>query len=74
MKFDKKLLPKDKMRGSFLGPSFKSKDIQNRLKKVNAVYTELKLKDIIIKNISDSLIEGKIIGIFNGRMEFGQDH
>ena len=72
MKFDKKRIApkKDKMRGSFLGPNFKSKDIQNRLKKVNAVYTELK-PNIIIKNISDSLIEGKIIGIFNGRMEFG---
>ena len=34
------------------------------------MYTELK-PDIIIKNISDSLIECKIIGIFNGRMEFG---
>ncbi len=58
------------MKGSFLGPNFSSKEIKKSLNNINAIFKEYQTKEIIEK-ISTSLNDGKIIGLFNGRMEFG---
>ena len=60
----------DQMKGSYLGPSFSQDMIEEKLKKINAVYT-VKKEDEIINYCADSLSKGKIIGWFQGRMEFG---
>jgi carbamoyltransferase len=60
----------DQMRGSLLGPSFKNEEIKNFLDSVNATYEELN-EDDLIEWISNKILQEKVIGHFNGRMEFG---
>jgi len=61
---------KDNMKGSYLGPFYEGNKIEKTLKDINAnfnKYEENKLIDIIAKEIA----QGKTIGWFQGRMEFG---
>ena len=61
----------DLMEGSYLGPSFSEKEVMSMNKKTKAIfkhYSEFKEINIdIAKEISD----GKVVGWFQGRMEFG---
>ena len=60
----------DKMNGSYLGPSYNTKEIESALKKFSLNYDLVQRKDMI--NIaSKALSEEKAIGWFQGRMEFG---
>ena len=60
----------DSMSGSYLGPSFSNQDVKKELDKLNVNYKELKEEEIIEK--AAKLIEqGKVIGWFQDRMEFG---
>lgn len=61
---------KDFQQGSLLGPEFKNNYILDYLKRNNISYTELKNEEIAEK-IADLIAEGKVIGWFQGRMEFG---
>lgn len=61
---------KDSMKGAFLGPNFKSTEIRSQLLKSKAIFYEL-TTNTIIKETARLLASGKIIGWFNGRMEFG---
>ncbi|TAN58337.1 MAG: hypothetical protein EPN26_01615 [Rhodospirillales bacterium] len=60
----------DAMRGSYLGPTFAQPDIEKRLTALGArfqVLTEVELIEAAAKALS----EGKALGWFQGRMEFG---
>lgn len=60
----------DLMKGALLGPDFKEKDIQKVIRKYNA--NALRTDFIhLIKKIAADIDEGKVIGWFRGRMEFG---
>ena len=60
----------DKMNGSYLGPSYNTKEIESALKKFSINYDLVQREDMI--NIaSKALSEEKAIGWFQGRMEFG---
>ncbi len=61
----------DSMQGSYLGPSFSSKEILHTAKKFNAVYEQFNSVDEIAKKTASFLAEGKVIGWFQGRMEWG---
>jgi len=61
----------DSMRGSFLGPSFQDKEISEFLESRNAPYLFQKDEKSLLDEISLKLIEGNIIGLFQGKMEFG---
>jgi carbamoyltransferase len=61
---------KDFQRGSYLGPEFNNGYIADYLKKNNIPYIELSNEEIPEK-IADLIAEGKVIGWFHGRMEFG---
>ncbi len=61
---------KDDMNGSFLGPSFKNDDIEKNLNKLNANFKKLADKDLM-KTVALELSKDKIVGWFQGRMEFG---
>ena len=66
----RKIDPNDSMKGTYLGCSFSNKEIINYLSKINASFKEL--KDIeLFEKIAFLLEEGKVIGWFNGPMEFG---
>ena len=60
----------DFMFGSFLGPKFTNQYIQAFLEKSNAAYARLR-DDEIPEKIADLINNQKIIGWFQGRMEFG---
>jgi carbamoyltransferase len=58
------------MKGSYLGPEFSQSDIEKRLKKKGANFKTF-TEDEIIKKTSDEILNGKVVGWFQGRMEFG---
>ena len=60
----------DSMKGTYLGPSYTQKDIEERLIKVGAKFEVLD-KKTLINTTANALIDGKAIGWHEGRMEFG---
>ena len=58
------------MSGSYLGPGYSQREITDSLDKLTAVY-EVIDSDQLPHKIATELQEGKIIGWFQGRMEFG---
>ncbi len=61
---------KDQMKGTYLGPKFSNKEIIDYLERVNAPY--ISLDDVeLFKSLADLLDQGKVVGWFNGAMEFG---
>ena len=60
----------DSMKGSFLGPNFSKPEINDFLLKAGAKFEVMEDKSIIDLT-SNALIEGKAIGWFQDRMEFG---
>ena len=61
---------KDQMKGSYLGPKFQNDEIEEKFKKLNAKYKKLDSEKIIL-TAAEHLSQNKIIGWFQGRMEFG---
>ena len=60
----------DQMQGAYLGPSFSEHEIESYLKSAGASYTKLERQDLLTTT-ARLLADEKIIGWFNGRMEFG---
>ena len=60
----------DSMQGAYLGPEHSTTQIKKTLSQVGAIYTEYTEQEII-KLTATYLSEGKAIGWFQGRMEFG---
>ena len=69
LKQERKISNND-MKGSYLGPSFSQKEIENELKNLNANFEVLGENELIEKT-AESLSLGDAIGWFQGRMEFG---
>jgi carbamoyltransferase len=61
---------RDHMRGAYLGPEFSEDEIEAFLKKTGAVYERLE-RGALLDRVSGILAGEKIVGWFNGRMEFG---
>ena len=62
---------KDLLKGSYLGPGFDSVEIKSYLDKNRLCYEEYKNKDTLYKIIAKALSMQKVVGWFQGRMEFG---
>ena len=62
--------PLDAMQGSFLGPEFGQGDIEARLSKAGAKF-EVLSDDAVIASTAQAINDGKAVGWFQGRMEFG---
>ncbi len=60
----------DGMEGSYLGPEFDERAIEASLTKAGAVFKTLAEADMIEKT-AKALADGKAVGWFQGRMEFG---
>lgn len=60
----------DTMRGSLLGPSFPQAEIERRLAGVGARFTVLPETDLL-RRTAAAIAEGRAVGWFQGRMEFG---
>ena len=61
---------KDQMKGSYLGPAFSNDEVESRLKQLGAAYVRLGEKDLFTR-AAEELAAGKVVGWFQGRMEFG---
>lgn len=61
---------KDSQKASLLGPSYSDGYIEEVLKNYGAVYHKLE-KNELLNKIADLILDGKVIGWFQGRMEFG---
>jgi carbamoyltransferase len=61
---------RDGMHGSYLGPEFSQDEIERRLTAAGARFTTLCECELIAASAS-ALAEGKALGWFQGRMEFG---
>ena len=61
-------LPKRAMRHAYLGPAFEDGAIESVLRTYKLRYTHL---DDVAATVAELLAQGKIIGWFQGRMEFG---
>jgi carbamoyltransferase len=60
----------DSMQGSYLGPNFEQDDIERRLIALGANFTVLDDKSLF-ESCASALVQGKALGWFQGRMEFG---
>ena len=61
---------KDQMKGSYLGPRDSEEDIEQFLRANNLSYTKYS-REQLPSVVADLLAKGKIIGLHQGRMEFG---
>jgi len=61
---------RDAMKGAYLGPAFSPDEIRAALDELGARYRELE-RDEVIGEAADILASEKVLGWFNGRMEFG---
>jgi carbamoyltransferase len=60
----------DAMRGAYLGPQFSQGEIESSLRRAGAVFEVLEEKQLLEES-ARALADGKALGWFQGRMEFG---
>jgi carbamoyltransferase len=61
----------DSMKGSYLGPGYEQADIEKRLTACGAKFDVLPNSDKMIEIAADLIADEKVVGWFQGRMEFG---
>lgn len=61
----------DSQRGSYLGPDFSPDEVRQTLDSFSAKYSEFTVESELHEAIASLLAEGKIVGHFAGRAEFG---
>jgi carbamoyltransferase len=66
----RKTVQRDAMQGSYLGPHFADNDIKVSLDRLGATYQELS-EDALLEEGAKALAAEKVLGWFQGRMEFG---
>lgn len=62
---------KDSMQGSYLGPSYSDKEIEQVNKRYKANAQKVSDVESLTKKVASEIAGGAIIGWFQGRMEFG---
>jgi len=70
---NKKTWPNDHMLGALLGPSFSSEKIEDYLKKsqTKRIWYKFENNEELIKKIVEDLTDQKVVGLFQGKSEFG---
>lgn len=61
----------DRQQGSLLGPGFSREEIRRLLEEKGAVYQEMESPEEVDQFIARAIAEEKVVGWFQGRMEFG---
>lgn len=67
---DRRVWKSDGMHGALLGPEYSDEDIKKTLNSHGAVFEYLD-DNALIERVADLLQQGKVVGWFQGRMEFG---
>jgi carbamoyltransferase len=63
--------PRDTQRGSYLGPAYQTDVIEDFLREHKLPYDKAENENALLEATATALEAGKIIGWFQGRMEFG---
>jgi carbamoyltransferase len=61
----------DAMSGAYLGPSFEQGEIERRLGAAGARFEVVPEEEALLERTAQALADGKAVGWFQGRMEFG---
>ena len=61
---------RDRMHGALLGPQFSAEETRGALDALGAIY-QTRTDDELMARVVELLREGKVVGWFQGRMEFG---
>jgi len=67
---ERKATGKDQMQGGYLGPDFSNEEVESKLEALSAKYHRYG-DDELFDVVADALASEKVIGWFQGRMEFG---
>ena len=62
---------KDLMKGAYLGPAFSEEEVVASLKQYDLVHDVYADPEVLYRDAAALIANEKIIGLFNGRMEFG---
>lgn len=62
---------KDSMQGAYLGPDYSDKEVERMARKAKAVYHKYDEFQDLAEEMATQIAAGKVIGWFQGRMEFG---
>ncbi|MCX7958211.1 MAG: hypothetical protein N3B13_04120, partial [Deltaproteobacteria bacterium] len=68
---ERKIESDDSMKGAFLGPDFSDDEIERRLKAYGADFERFSDFERLSEKVAHLLSEKKVVGWFQGRMEFG---
>ena len=61
----------DTIEGSYLGPSYSDKEIESMIRKTKAIFHKPSTFDEVAQFTAQKIADGKVIGWFQDRMEFG---
>ena len=61
----------DSMQGAYLGPAFSEKEIERTSRKYKVPFQKFDHFNELTQTVAQHLADGKVIGWFQGRMEFG---
>lgn len=61
----------DSMKGAYLGPEFNDKDTLGVIRRYSAQHDYFNNFEKLIKAVAQKIDEGKVVGWFQGRMEYG---
>lgn len=62
---------RDSMQGAYLGPAFTCGDVERMAHFFNAPHQTFHSRDQLYENTAQLLAQGKVVGWFQGRMEYG---
>ena len=62
---------RDGMNHAYLGPAYPAAEIRKMCTANGVIYTEYAAEEELIATVAEAIKEGKIVGWFQGRMEFG---
>lgn len=63
--------PSDAMNGAFLGPAFAADEVAEWLRTHDVEHRQISQREELLDVVATGLAEGAIVGLFQGRMEFG---
>lgn len=63
--------PEDSQFGSYLGPKFSDEEILKTLEAYDFKYTKYETSEELLDQVTDKIVNGNVIGLFQGRMEYG---
>jgi len=61
----------DSQQGSYLGPAFSNEEIRRYLDSMGAPYDVIADESVLCQSVAELLEKGKVLGLVQGRMEFG---